>query len=224
MRKDEQAEIFIDIETIPSQLPWVRQYISDTIKAPGQMKKVETIEKWYAEEREGAVNDAMDKCSFDGAMNHIICIGVAIDHHAPIVFYADEPHKEVKLLKDFYQYLQDNVIPSGNTFVGHNIVNFDLRIIKQRSIVLGVAPSVNMMFDSKPWDDMIYDTMLRWDSKNFTKLEKIAMALGITQKKTMQGHEIYGAWKNGLHEQIAEYCGNDVSMTRDIYRAMAGVC
>lgn len=221
MRKQTQAEVFLDIETIPSQLPWVRQYVGDTVKPPAQMKKAETIEKWYQESRAGAVDLAMDKCGLDGAMNHIICIGVAIDDHEPISFSIDEPYKEAKMLEDFYNYLHGNLIVGGNKFIGHNITGFDLKVLKQRSMIYGIKPQIEVPFNVKPWDDiLVYDTMLQWDSRDFIKLKKLALAFGIEQKKTMHGSEVYTAWKNGLHDQIADYCKNDVSMVRKIYRKM----
>jgi len=60
--------LYLDIETIPSQEKWVRNYIADTVKPPATMKKEETIKKWYEEEFDNAVDEALAKTSFDGAM------------------------------------------------------------------------------------------------------------------------------------------------------------
>lgn len=222
MMTDRPATVYLDIETIPSQEMWIQEYVAETIKPPGQMKKQETIDKWMAEEKQNAIDDALDKCALDGAMNHIVCMSVAIDDHPPIAFYAEDHKKESSLLIGFYDYVTENCGKWGdkNRYVGHNISGFDFKILKQRSIILGIRPPAGMPFDVKPWESVrLYDTMVQWDAKVFVKLDKIARALGIAGK-TMDGSHVYGMWKNGLIRQIADYCNADVEMTRKVYKRM----
>lgn len=216
MMKQESATVYLDIETIPTQESVMQEYVLKSLKAPGNYKDTEKIAAYLEEAKE----DALDKCGLDGATNHIICIGVAIDDHDPISFSAEKYSHERKMLEDFYKYVAGNLPYHGNVFVGHNVSGFDLKVIRQRGIVLAVKPGVSIPFDAKPWDLNPFDTMIQWDSKNFIKLEKLALALGIKTKKTMEGSEVYGAWKNGLHEQIAEYCRNDVALVREVYKRM----
>jgi hypothetical protein len=37
--------VYLDIETIPSQLPWVSEYVAEGVKPPGTIKKAET-KRW----------------------------------------------------------------------------------------------------------------------------------------------------------------------------------
>lgn len=213
--------IYLDIETIPSQLPWVSEYVSATVKPPGTIKKAESILKWEQESKADAVSEAMDKCSFDGAMNHIICIGVAIDDGDPVAIVANSPDQESYMLQTFYSLIGS--LPIVNTFVGHNISGFDMRVIKQRSMVLGVKPCEHIPFDAKPWDRNPYDTMHVWDSKNNTKLDKIARAMGFEGKGDIDGSDVYPLWKAGEYDKIAEYCRSDVSLVRNVYKKMIAV-
>lgn len=219
MRKFDRAEIYIDIETIPTQEKDMQAYVLQSIKAPANYKDPEKIAAYLDEAKE----KALDECGFEGSTNHIICIGVAIDDHPAVSFSANNVKDEAKMLRMFYSYLVENCIPHGNKVIGHNIVGYDLKIIKQRSMILGVKPEgIALPFNAKSWDSEIFDTMLQWDSKNSIKLEKLALALGIKAKKTMAGSDVYGAWKNGLHDMIADYCRNDVELTREVYKKMKG--
>lgn len=213
--------VFLDIETIPSQEPWVKDYISNSIKHPGQMKKQETIDKWIAEEKQNAVEEALEKCGLEGSTNHIICISVAINNAKPVSFTASKHKDEEKLLKDFDKYLCDSLSDRmPNKFVGHNIINFDLKVINQRCMILGCKPKFQLPHDVKPWDrDFVYDTMQAWDAKNYIKLDRLAMAFGI-KGKSMDGSQVYPMWKNGLIEQIKDYCEGDVEMVRNVFMRM----
>lgn len=211
--------VYLDIETIPSQLDWVKEHVTKGVKPPASMKKQETIDKWEAEKKDEAISTALEKTSFDGAMNHIVCISIAIDDAEPISFSNEN---ETLLLKEFYAFLDKATEPYGRVFIGHNITGFDMRIIKQRSIILKVPVAFNMwdVFNAKPWDHSPFDTMIQWDSKSFTKLDTIAKALGIEGKDGMHGGLVYGLWQQGLHKEIAEYCKDDVRLVREVYKHM----
>lgn len=212
------TKITLDIETIPSQLPWVKEYIAATVKPPGTMKKQETIDKWIAEEKENAISESMDKCSFDGAMNHIICIGVAIDDAPAVAVYAKTIDDEKIILNEFYDLIRPYEF--GTVFIGHNISGFDLKVIRQRSMVLGIKPLDFIPFNSKPWELNPYDTMAQWDQKNSVKLDKIARAFGIEGKGDVDGSMVYQMWKDGKFDEIAQYCKDDVELTRRVYKKM----
>jgi len=213
--------IYLDIETIPSPWPWVREYVSSTVAHPGQMKKPETIAKWELEEKESAVDEAMAKCSFDGALNNVICVGVAIDNNPVQTFYArDNETGEINMLAELWDHF-GIVKPELNIrFIGHNIAGFDLRILKQRSIVLGVKPPHWIPFDAKPWEsNLVYDTMIQWDMQNKAKLDKLAKAFGI-EGKSMDGSMVHQMWLDGKHGDIADYCAADVELVRKVYKKM----
>jgi predicted PolB exonuclease-like 3'-5' exonuclease len=160
---------------------------------------------------------------FDGSTNHIISIGVAIDDQPAISFDVTEiaDGKESAAIMAFYDYVNQNTDLHIKTFVGHNIVNFDMKIIRHRSLVLGIRLP-DFPFFTKPWDLNPYDTMQQWDPKNSIKLDRLARAFGIPGKEGMDGSMVYGAWKEGRIEEIAAYCRADVEMTRAVYKKMTG--
>lgn len=213
--------IFLDIETIPSQEPWVREYVSETVKPPAQMKKAETIQKWIEEEKENAVEAALDKTVFEGATNHIVAISIARNDMPVCSWFISDVKDEAQMLEKFY-FSIGALGQYGRRFVGHNIINFDLRVIKQRSMVLGVKPCAGMPFNEKPWSEVIFDTMIRWDAKNYVKMDLLARAFGFDGKGEMDGSKVYEAWKAGEFQKISDYCADDVELTRKIYNRMKG--
>lgn len=220
---DRCARIYLDIETIPATEQSLVEHVAKFITCPGNYKKPESIAKWEAEEKPALVEEAIRKLSFDGAMSHIICIGVALNDEEPISFYTAEPSSEAENLQKFYSYLSERIGDYGlhNIWVGHNITGFDLRMIKQRSIILGVRPPFPIPFDAKAWDKNPYDTMAQWDFKNMTKLEKLALAMGLPfGKGGMDGSQVLDFWKAGKHEEIRSYCMNDVRSVREVHKRM----
>lgn len=219
------SKIYLDIETIPSQEPWVRQYVEETISPPKTIKKQESIDKWMAEERPAAIDDAIDKAGFEGATNHIISIGVAVDDNPPVDFSAHDILLEREILVSFYNYLEEKTDRMNRIFIGHNIAGFDLRVIRQRSIIKGVKIPMNIPFNAKPWDANPFDTMVQWTGspRDFIKLDKLARAFGFQGKEGMDGSKVYAAWQAGRIQEIADYCRADVEMTRAVYKKMVEV-
>lgn len=213
------TSIYLDIETIPSQ----DKAVIDTIdvKPPATIKKQETLDKWYAEEYPVKLQEAQDKMSLDGLTNQIIVIGLAFDDSEVITIANDD---EYNLLNEFYHTLKTKADAFGNVFIGHNILGFDLNVIKKRSIIENVIPDFKIPFAAKPWDDGVYDTMLRWDVKNFTSQDKIALALGLGGKGDMNGSMVYQYWKDGRIDEIKDYCKRDVESVRRIHKRMNVVC
>lgn len=209
--------IYLDIETAASQDSRVREYYTKSIEAPSNYKDTDKIEAYIASKSE----EAAAKSSLDG-LGHIICIGVAIDDEPVIDFHCDSVIQEKSLLNRFYAFLDLKL--GGNfkpkTFIGHNIVGFDLPILKKRSMVLGVKPPSLIPFDAKPWDSSVFDSMTRWDVRNFVSQEKLCMAFGIEGKQGMDGSMVNQAFLDGKIEEIAAYCRNDVEVVRNIYKRM----
>lgn len=216
-------EVHFDIETIPSQESWVREYYTEKTPVPtppGNIKKQETIDKWMAENtHEDAVDAAVAKAGFSGATNHIVAVSWAINDNEVRGSYIVDVANEHLMLKKFFDEIREIEMP---IFCGHNIVGFDLRVLKQRAMVLGVKIPGNFPTDPKAWDKNVYDTMLKWDSdrQNMIKMDLLARALGIEGKGGVDGSMVYPMWKQGRFAEIASYCGDDVRMGREIYRKM----
>jgi len=141
-----QPILTLDLESTPSVDPAVHARIAEEITPPGSMKKAETIAAWEVNEKPALVHEAILKTSFDGALGHIAVIGIAVNDDQPITFFEDstDPHQhETKVLRDFFYFVRQAYSPSSQQrpkWVGHNLIAFDLRMLFQRAVILGIQP------------------------------------------------------------------------------------
>lgn len=216
--------IYMDLETCPAQNPAVRQEIVDTIEPPGNISKADTIALWHAEKKPGLIEEAWRKTSFDGAHGHICVIGVAIDDEPATAIYFEDWHQnEAAALDSLNSIIDATCAKHPNErpiFIGHNLVEFDLRFLFQRCVVLGVKPSRYIPFSAKPWDDSVYDTMARWGARAGGSLDKITRAIGLSGKGDIDGSMVWDYVRDGRIAEVAEYCKHDVELTRALYKRM----
>lgn len=214
--------LYLDIETIPSQSAAVHAKIAEGITPPGNISKAETIAAWEAEKKPAAVKEAIAKTALDGSVGHICCIGWAWGDDAPLSMELDEDVSEAELLEEFIQTIDGATI--GNripTIVGHNVVNFDIRFLWQRAIVLGVRMPNWFPRDPKPWGIETFDTMAAFaGARNMIGMDRLCSALGLEGKGEIDGSMIGDLWVAGEYQKIAEYCRDDVIRTREIHRRM----
>lgn len=245
--------LYIDIETIPAQRPDVLEEIRASKQAdlavalvaiapPGNYKKQETIDEWFANEApkirakleagfESEVDEAYRKTGLDGAFGQVCVIGFAIDDSKVHTCLREDWTDERSVLEDFGCILTD-LIPLSDAFtttvVGHNVAGFDLRFLAQRSIVRGVRPHmvIARAAQAKPWEsDKVFDTMIQWGgpgAKPGGSLDKLCKALSIPTPKDgdITGATVWDAVKAGRINEVAEYCKKDVEATRQIHRRL----
>lgn len=246
--KDELAKPFREAAALRSGA--IDQEIA-AICPPRNLKDPAKIADWEATERprktkvlqdEKAALDqdwktkyeeAWRRTSFDGALCHVVAIGWALDNQKPKVIHSGEGWPsllaEMKLLKQFYGAISE--IPSERQvtlrWIGHNVVDFDLRVLYQRSVVHGVRPPLSIPFHAKPWGDRVYDTMAAWcGARSRVSLDKLCRVLGIAAKGAELGDEIDGSmvWdfvKAGKLADVAVYCGGDVERAREVHQRMS---
>lgn len=230
--------IYLDIETIPGQAAGLLEEFEKEVTAPGQYKKPESIAEWLKENAKAEAEIAWRKTSFDGALGHVAVIGFAIGENDPVTLYSSlygQPDSERELLSGFFGILQDAVSRdlTGGTrsiskpvFIGHNVIDFDLRFLFQRAVMLGVQPPAFVPFHAKPWDGTVFDTMTAWAGvRNRVALDKLCKAFGIDGKGSEVGEEIDGSkvWdfvREGRIADVAKYCAGDVERTRHIHKRL----
>lgn len=216
--------LYLDIETLPSQSPEVHARIAETIKPPSTYKKAETIAAWEQNEKPSAIKEAIAKTALDGSVGHVCCIGYAFDSIAPM---AEMPHS-IEREKDFLEWTiggLDKIVSSERyanvTIIGHNVVNFDIRFLWQRAIVLGIRMPAWFPRDPKPWGNEAFDTMIAFAGQRGTiGMERLCLALGMEGKGEIDGSMIGDLWAAGEYEKIASYCRADVERTRKIHQRM----
>jgi 3'-5' exonuclease len=213
--------LYLDIETIPTKSDAVRSAIAQTINPPGSISKADTIAAWVAEKKPAAVKEAIAKTSLDGAYGNICCIGWAVDDDEAISFHAED---EKLVIGSFIASIATEVTKRRNalpTIIGHNVVNFDIRFIWQRAIVLGIRMPHWFPRDPKPWDREVFDTMIAFaGARGTVGMAKLCDAMGLEGKGEIDGSMVGDLWAAGQHEKIAEYCRGDVERSRQIHRRM----
>jgi len=212
----------LDIETIPSQQPGLKERIRETIKPPGNISKADTIAKWMTENTESAAEEAFRKTACDGTQGEIVCISYAIEACGVRNVWRDLNGSETDLLYDFFRDVREMIGDQLPFFVGHNILGFDLRFIFQRCVIRGVKPPFPLRQDARYNGDHVFDTMLAWAGwGNRVKLATICEVLGIPVKSDgIDGSRVWDAVLAGNADRVAAYCNEDVEATREVYRRM----
>lgn len=201
--------ITIDIETLPIDEPFESKLF------------------WENEEE-------FSKTALDANLGRILCIGYSEQNEFGTIVkhgcfgWCEEIKRfetdEKLILAEFWQFLH-GFENKRDLIIGHNILDFDLPFIIQRSIINGVRPTVDFYF-GKYKTAPIFDTMRVWDcwkwGKGSTSLEKLAYALGLENPKAdgINGKNIYQAFLDKRFEEIYRYCMRDVKVTRNAWRKM----
>ena len=160
--------------------------------------------------------ELIKKLSLSAATAKIICLCYAIDPPAdgPIQVLQGE---ETDIIKNFWKLAVD-----CNLFVGHNILDFDLRFIYQRSIIHQIKPSRDIPF-TRFRNAPIYDTMQEWSKwgREHVSLDTLSKALGIpSPKENLDGSKVYPYYRAGKLPEIIEYCKRDVDSVRQVYKRL----
>lgn len=189
--------LFLDIETVPTE-----QSLRDNglLEAQLQLDEAELIKK----------------LSLSAATAKMICLCYAAEPpsgSAVEVIQGDER----EIIKGFWKLAAD-----CNLFVGHNILDFDLRFIYQRSIIHQIKPSRDLPF-ARFRNAPIYDTMQEWSKwgREHVSLDALAKALCISSpKENLDGSKVYPYYRAGKIAEIVEYCKRDVDCVRQVYRRL----
>jgi len=187
--------------------------IFDIETIPAEREKKEIVEE-IIKRRKG---DSFERTALDGNFGRVFCIA-----------YIKEPPKsegaiiikgnEREILTEFWKIAED-----VDVFIGHNVMDFDLRFLYKRSIVHGIKPSRELSF-ARYRSEPIYDTMREWEKWSMisnTSLDTLAKIFGFaTSKDEMCGSEVYGKYLDKEYDEIYKYCKKDVELTRKIYYKM----
>lgn len=212
------TELFFDIETIPSQLEWVKEEIKKNIKPHGNCKTDESKQKWFDKNLESAADEEWRKTSLNGAVGEVVCISYAVGNKEVKTISRGLGESEKDLLAHFNLVASKIISPK---WIGHYITGFDLRFIWQRSIIHGLhceAP-----YNAKPWDSNVFDTKTEFSgiNKGYGSLDMMAKIFGIEGKlEGMDGSKVWDEVKAGNIDKVVAYCEQDVEITRELYRRM----
>lgn len=208
MKGNYMRRMFLDIETIPAPG-------SDLVKLKdlyeSKKKKYEAREQKYSKK----FQDFVEETNFSGSFGQILCLAYAINDEEVKILTG----KEVNILKEFWQ-LAKNV----DVFIGHNVMDFDLKFILQRSVIFQIKPTKELSF-ARYRSYPIYDTLREWQhwggGNGLDSLDALAKALDLpTSKKGIDGSMVYKFYQADKLEEIYTYCKADVTLTRKVYKRM----
>ena len=214
--------LFIDIETVACTDEFILNDIRATVTHPKTIKLQKSIDTWSADKRPQAELDAISKTSFDGLAGEIICIGFAVNDEEPKTLWRNVDESEKVLLERFFDLLINVYGKNFNpVYCGHNIAGFDLPFLYKRCLVNNVKPSVILPRNPTAWSRDVFDTLFEVTGKNMAggSLDRISKILGIGSKtEGFDGSMVNQAWHDGKIVEIAEYCKQDVYLTRELYK------
>lgn len=236
--------LYLDIETIPTQRDEVRDYLSASLRdetmkamesvcAPANYKDADKIAQYIADKKAALQDEFAAKLAekinstgLDGSFGQVFCIGWALDGGPVTTVYSTN---ERFVLNEFSSQL--HIHPSdlhSTTVVGHNVSAFDLRFLSQRFIVNGIRPPfvIARAAQAKPWEqEKVFDTMVQWSGVGGRiSLERLCLALSIpTPKAEFDGSMVWQYVQEGKHDEVARYCERDVEATRHVHRRMTFV-
>jgi predicted PolB exonuclease-like 3'-5' exonuclease len=189
--------LFFDIETVPTE-----QSLKDNGLLEAQIKLDEAA--------------IIKKLSLSAATSRILCLAYALEPplDSPVLVLGGE---ERDIIQGFWQLATET-----DLFVGHNLLDFDLRFIYQRSIIHRIKPSREIPF-ARFRSGPVYDTMHEWSKwgREHVSLDTLARALGIpSPKETLDGSKVYPYFQAGRLREICDYCSRDVETVRQVYRRL----
>lgn len=217
--------IYLDLETLPSADPAVRDMLGAKIAPPGNISKAETIAKWEAETKPGLIDEAVKKTALDGTFGSIAVIGLAFGDASPMAFSAPQAvRSEHDMLRQFMATIDTQCTSQTRPiFGGHNLHGFDLPFLWKRCVINGVKPSPWLPLGVKPWSDRIADTMLMWDDNREKRisLDNLCRVLGIKSSKgDLDGSKAAEHWEAGRYQEVIDYCCADIVATRECHRRL----
>lgn len=189
--------LFFDIETVPTD-----KALADNGLLESQLQLDEP--------------EIIKRLSLSAATAKILCVGYAVEPpgDAPVEVLQGE---ERQILQSFWKLATESSL-----FVGHNVLDFDLRFIYQRSIIQQIKPPREIPF-TRFRNAPVFDTMHEWSKwgRDLISLDRLAKALDITSPKgDLDGSKVYPYYRAGKFAEIYEYCKGDVETVRRVYRRL----
>jgi len=207
-------KVVLDIETIQcSKEEWAR------LKGIALLYEEEAADLLAAGEATDQDKEYEKSC-FDSTFCQIVCIGGIILNDAfepqeAVAWYGSD---ERELLRRFWARI-GQLRPA--LFITHNGLGFDFPILRNRSIIQQVKPSVDISL-AKYRTEPIFDTLAvwsNWEARGRIKLDVLARVLGC-ETKSGSGQQVSDMWKAGRGKDIAQYCLRDCYVTYACYSRM----
>ncbi len=233
-----ESLLFIDIETVPQKATY--EELSETWKQQWKNKMKRNLSE--ADQESEASVLYQERAGIYPEFGKIIAIGVgAFEKPSKLKVSVWGTCNEKKLLEQFLTIFQKRInkkwtnwntsngklLKDALYIVGHNIREFDIPYLGRRLLVHGLPlPGPLQLLGTKPWENAhLLDLMQLWsfgDKRNFIKLDLLALTLGLTSPKSdMDGSMVAQKYYEGKHDEILNYCAQDVVILAKILLRLA---
>jgi DNA polymerase elongation subunit (family B) len=184
-----------------------REYRIGTIEDPRNRRTVvldiETV----------ALDPNDEKGALDAMSGRVVCIGMLIDDGQIVTEITLADEDERRLITEFWRTVAPN-----DVLVGHNVLEFDVRFLCQRSWILGIQPS-RKVDTRKYYSGDVLDTLqlwTNWGNKKGATLDALGLALGCGGK-TGNGANVAKMWAERDIDGIKTYCQEDVRLAYRVF-------
>lgn len=217
--------LIIDIETVPADTFMCGEVMA-SVKPPSTYSKPESIQKWWEEKGEQARTEAVHSLGLNPLWGKIICVCYKLNENPVRGFMGPEPTLLRDLATAIEEDLEQTTCPPQARWVGHNLHAFDLPFLRYRYMLHNLKlPSTFPRSSVSPWDtQVIFDTRVQLAGANRLSgmsLDHVRRSLGIhSAVPDVDGSQVWDMWEKGKHEEIMEYCADDVSITSDLFEKL----
>jgi len=215
--------LYIDIEVIPNLDESQKKEVRDSIHAPGNYKKEESIAKWQADEGETQYQEKLKKACFNELTGKIIAIGYAFGDTPVAIIKGEEKAILAKFAAMLFK-VADAENGRMPVLTAYNGIAFDIPYIWRRCKIHNISLPFGFPTppDMKPWMNSVEDPMIMWaGTRDRIKMDTLAEGLGFkSHKSEMDGSMVWEAYKDGEMDRIYDYCMTDVSLLRKIHNRL----
>lgn len=224
--------LFLDIETVPMQA-LVEQSDKEMCHLwEEKMAKIAALSAGEATDDQ-TPEERIQQAGLYAEFGRIVCISFG-------AYYPDKNDGRQRFcVSSFFGEDEEKILESFSSMLiqkkmtidklcGHNAKEFDIPYIVRRMLILGVpVPDLLKIYDKKPWDMPVIDTMEMWKCGAYrysAQLKLLCQVLGIpSPKDDIDGSEVAGVfYKEKNYDRIATYCQKDVIATMQVHRRITG--
>jgi hypothetical protein len=217
--------LILDIETVPTERGLAAPYPSADRTPPANYKSDEAIARWREADRAKWEQERAKECSLNPRLGRVLCCGMMHEGGEPFVAYAAEADEEANVLRAFWRELR---AAEGHVVTWNGA--WDLRFLVMRSLHHGLTPSVPSdvvrswfrKYSTAPHCD-VKALLLNWEVRVAGEgLSEWCEFLSLPGKtEGLSGADVWPLFQADHHEEIADYCLQDVAATAALYERVA---
>jgi len=202
---------FIDVETIAH--PHLAEWLSAAdIKPAGNLKDPLKIAADIAEK----LQKRQDEAALDGKLNRIVCWGERDDAGNDFTVVLLNEDDERDCLTRFWRRYDTAL----DTYVGFNLLSFDVNVIIMRSWLLGVTPSITEVSQYRDRTGRFIDLramLCQGDKFAHGSLSWWCTRFGIQVPDPTTGGDVAAMWAAQDYQGIVAHCQADLLRTDALY-------